>query len=138
MCIRDRPWYFNISNKGGVAMHQYFLPGYPASHSCIRMYEEDAKWIFDWAQQWEISEDGATVIKNGTPVLLFGTYNFEEPSAWKILPDVYKRQNFEGLKLVGLKPMKKYQVINGKLECVFYLYEMYEGTKRKQKEVISE
>ena len=43
--------------------------------------------------------------------------------------------NFEGLKLVGLKPMKKYQVINGKLECVFYLYEMYEGTKRKQKEV---
>lgn len=81
------PWYFNISNKGGVAMHQYFLPGYPASHSCIRMYEEDAKWIFDWAQQWEISEDGATVIKNGTPVLLFGTYNFEKPSAWKKLPE---------------------------------------------------
>ena len=46
--------------------------------------------------------------------------------------------NFAGLKLIGLKPMKKYQVINGKLDCVFYLYEMYEGTKRKQKEVISE
>jgi putative N6-adenine-specific DNA methylase len=43
--------------------------------------------------------------------------------------------NFEGLKLVGLKPFKKYQVINGKLDCVFYLYEMYEGTKRKQKSV---
>jgi putative N6-adenine-specific DNA methylase len=41
--------------------------------------------------------------------------------------------NFDGLKLVGLKPFKKYQVINGKLDCVFYLYEMYEGTKRKQK-----
>jgi putative N6-adenine-specific DNA methylase len=46
--------------------------------------------------------------------------------------------NFAGLKLIGLKPMKKYPVINGKLDCVFYLYEMYEGTKRKQKEVISE
>ncbi|HRH57348.1 MAG TPA: THUMP domain-containing protein [Chitinophagales bacterium] len=46
--------------------------------------------------------------------------------------------NFEGLKNIGLKPMKKYPVINGKLECVFYLYEMYEGTKRKQKEVVSE
>jgi len=46
--------------------------------------------------------------------------------------------NFAGLKLIGLKPMKKYSVINGKLDCVFYLYEMYEGTKRKQKEVTSE
>lgn len=46
--------------------------------------------------------------------------------------------NFEGLKNIGLKPMKKYPVINGKLECVFYLYEMYEGTKRKQKEVACE
>lgn len=46
--------------------------------------------------------------------------------------------NFPALKLIGLKPMKKYPVINGKLDCVFYLYEMYEGTKRKQKEVISE
>ena len=46
--------------------------------------------------------------------------------------------NFEGLKNIGLKPMKKHPVINGKLECVFYLYEMYEGTKRKQKEVVSE
>ena len=45
--------------------------------------------------------------------------------------------NFAGLKLIGLKPMKKYQVINGKLECVFYLYEMYEGSKRKPKEEIS-
>ncbi len=44
--------------------------------------------------------------------------------------------NFPALKLVGLKPSKKFQVINGKLECVFYLYEMYEGTKRKQKEII--
>lgn len=46
--------------------------------------------------------------------------------------------NFEGLKNIGLKPMKKYPVINGKLDCVFYLYEMYEGSKRKQKELISE
>ncbi len=45
--------------------------------------------------------------------------------------------NFEGLKIIGLKPMKKYQVINGKLDCVFYLYEMYEGSKRKPKEEIS-
>ena len=81
------PWYFNIANKNGVGMHQYFLPGYPASHSCIRMYEEDAKWLFDWAQQWQITSDGASVIKNGTPVLVFGKYDFNGISAWKQLPE---------------------------------------------------
>ena len=81
------PWYFNIANHDGVGMHQYFLPGYPASHSCIRMYEENAKWIYDWADQWQVSEDGSTVLKKGTPVLVFGTYDFNGISAWKQLPE---------------------------------------------------
>lgn len=80
------PWYFNISNYGGVGMHQYTLPGYPASHSCIRMYEENAKWIFDWAEQWVLSEDETTVVKHGTPVLVFGAYDFGAPAPWKLLP----------------------------------------------------
>jgi len=42
--------------------------------------------------------------------------------------------SFEGLKQIGLKPFKKYPVINGKLECLFCLYEMYEGSKRTPKE----
>ncbi len=29
------PWFMRIS--GGVGMHEGFLPGYPASHGCIRM-----------------------------------------------------------------------------------------------------
>lgn len=81
------PWYFNIANKDGIGMHQFLLPGYPASHSCIRMYEENAKWIFDWANQWQVSEDGSTVLKKGTPVLIFGTYNFDQTSDWKKLPE---------------------------------------------------
>jgi lipoprotein-anchoring transpeptidase ErfK/SrfK len=80
------PWYFNISNFGGIGMHQYTLPGYPASHSCIRMYEENAFWIFNWADQWVLSEDGTTVAKPGTPVLIFGNYDFEQISPWKLLP----------------------------------------------------
>ncbi len=81
------PWYFNIANKDGIGMHQFLLPGYPASHSCIRMYEENAKWIFDWANQWQVSKDGSTVLKKGTPVLIFGTYNFDQTSDWKKLPE---------------------------------------------------
>ena len=40
-------WNFNLDNEKGIAWHQYSLPGYPASHSCLRLLEEDAKWMFD-------------------------------------------------------------------------------------------
>jgi lipoprotein-anchoring transpeptidase ErfK/SrfK len=60
------PWYFNLDNKLGVSMHQYDLPGYPASHACIRMYEWDAKFIYDWADQWKVSDDGESVLAHGT------------------------------------------------------------------------
>lgn len=80
------PWYFNIANRDGIGMHEYVLPGYPASHSCIRMYKEDAMWIFNWADQWRISADETTVVKHGTPVILFGTYDFSKPVPWLNLP----------------------------------------------------
>ncbi|MEZ5054619.1 MAG: THUMP domain-containing protein [Chitinophagales bacterium] len=41
--------------------------------------------------------------------------------------------DIEALKNIGLKPFKKYALINGKLDCIFNLYEMYEGSKRKPK-----
>lgn len=40
----------------------------------------------------------------------------------------------EGIKHIGLKPSRKYPVINGKLDCLFCVYEIYEGTKRKLKQ----
>lgn len=30
---------------GGFALHGFTMPGYPASHGCVRMYNEDAKWL---------------------------------------------------------------------------------------------
>lgn len=81
------PWYYNIHNKGGIAFHEYELPGYPASHSCIRLNEADARWIYDWADPWELSENGTSVVRNGTPVLIFGRYDFEQPPVWRSLPE---------------------------------------------------
>lgn len=46
--------------------------------------------------------------------------------------------DIEALKNIGLKPMKKYPLINGKLDCMYNLYEMYEGSRRKFKEVANE
>lgn len=72
-------WNFNIENEEGIGWHQYELPGYPASHSCLRLLESDAKWMYDWAEEW-ILKDANTVIAKGTPVIIFGEYAFDGKS----------------------------------------------------------
>jgi lipoprotein-anchoring transpeptidase ErfK/SrfK len=76
----DLRWNFNIENKLGVGFHQYALPGYPASHSCLRLQEADAKDLYAWADQWILKKD--TVEIKGTPVLVFGSYKFDQPKPW--------------------------------------------------------
>jgi len=39
------PMPFCMYFKGGYAMHQGYLPGYHASHGCVRMFYEDAEWL---------------------------------------------------------------------------------------------
>lgn len=69
-------WNFNIENEEGIGWHQYALPGYPASHSCLRLQEDDAKWLYNWAEEW-ILKDANTVSAKGTPVVVFGKYDFD-------------------------------------------------------------
>lgn len=77
----DLRWNFNIANKLGVGWHQYELPGYPDSHSCLRLQEKDAKYLYDWADQWILQDDEAVLVK-GTPVIVFGKYDFDAPKPW--------------------------------------------------------
>jgi hypothetical protein len=77
----DLKWNFNIENKLGVGFHQYELPGYPASHSCLRLEEKDAKYLYKWADEW-ILKDSENVKVKGTPVVVFGSYNFDQPKPW--------------------------------------------------------
>jgi lipoprotein-anchoring transpeptidase ErfK/SrfK len=79
-------WNFNIDNKEGISLHQYSLPGVPASHSCVRFYAADAEWIYNWADQWIVSADERTKLANGTPVIIYGSYNFKRKAPWKELP----------------------------------------------------
>jgi hypothetical protein len=74
-------WNFNIQNKEGVGFHQYALPGYPASHSCLRLTEADARYLYDWAEQWKIKGTDE-VLANGTPVIVFGSYPFGASKPW--------------------------------------------------------
>lgn len=77
----DLKWNFNIENKLGVGFHEYELPGYPASHSCLRLQEKDAKYLYNWADQW-ILKDKENVAVKGTPVLVFGSYAFDGKKPW--------------------------------------------------------
>lgn len=77
-------WYFNLANFEGVSMHEYALPGFPASHACIRLYREDAIWLYHWADQWIIENSQIEVY--GTPVVIFGSYPFDKGKPWLLLP----------------------------------------------------
>ncbi len=80
------PWYVNIDNFDGISLHQYDLPGYPASHSCVRLLEEDAAWVYQWVEQWILTKDGRGRLAYGTPVIIFGDYAYDQPPPWKLLP----------------------------------------------------
>ena len=78
-------WYFNFGSREGLALHSYALPGYPASHGCIRLLERDAQWLFEWGQPWVLDPTAARVLKSGTPVLIFGDYDFDAAPPWRSL-----------------------------------------------------
>jgi hypothetical protein len=79
------PWLWNFENQRGVSFHQFDLPGYPASHACVRLLEEDARWIYEWAEPWILSGDRRSVIAYGTPVVVFGEYAYDALPPWKRL-----------------------------------------------------
>jgi len=75
-------WYFNFDNKGGASLHQYELPGYPASHECIRLLEADARWLYGWGEEWRLDEKGWKVLKPGTPVMILNHYSYGSKPLW--------------------------------------------------------
>ena len=79
-------WYLNLDNFLGISFHLFELPGYPASHSCVRLLEDDAVWLYDWADQWTLdTADRRKVVKPGTPVVVFGRYAYGKKAPWRKL-----------------------------------------------------
>lgn len=74
-------WNVNLENKLGIGWHQYSMPGYPASHSCLRLLEADAKYLYEWVDDWELRDKENVLIK-GTPALVFGSYPFGGRKPW--------------------------------------------------------
>ncbi len=81
------PWYVNLVNATGVSFHQFALPGYPASHACVRLFDDDARWIYAWVDSWVLDGAGQSVVVHGTPVLVFGDFDYDRPGPWTRLAD---------------------------------------------------
>ncbi len=81
------PWLVNFESNRGLSFHQFDLPGYPASHACVRLLEEDARWLYGWAEQWKVSPDGRQIAQYGAPVVIAGEYDFGARPPWKRLLD---------------------------------------------------
>lgn len=84
-------WYFNFHNERGLSFHQYALPGYPASHACVRLLERDARWLFEWGESWDLDARGVEVLTEGTPVWVLGAYDFDTPPPWLNAEDPHPR-----------------------------------------------
>ena len=78
-------WAFNFDNRSGLAFHEQALPGRPDSHGCVRLLQDDARWLFEWGDPWTLDPGGTRVLKLGTPVLVIGEYNFEATPPWRSL-----------------------------------------------------
>lgn len=74
-------WYFNFDTARGLALHSYMLPGYPASHACVRLLERDAIWIYRWGEGWTL-DAAREVVEPGTTLLIAGQYAFGAPPPW--------------------------------------------------------
>ena len=55
-------------------------------------------------------------------------HKYEGCSIWLISSDI------ENMKFIGLRPSKKIRVMNGKLDCSFRKFEVYEGSKKAKKQ----
>jgi lipoprotein-anchoring transpeptidase ErfK/SrfK len=81
-------WYINLSNFDGISLHQYELPGRPASHSCVRLLEDDAAWLYGWVDTWTlVPGDRRKIAQQGTPVVVMDAYTFGHRRPWKRLPE---------------------------------------------------
>ncbi len=74
------PFTWNFHRITGMAFHQFEMPGYPASHMCIRQFKEDAEWLFNWGEGPKRDSNGKIIPMSGTPVLIIDFYDFKSKS----------------------------------------------------------
>ena len=73
------PYTWNFHFHAGNAFHQFTMPGRPVSHSCVRQFMTDAKWLFDWGEGGYRDSSGVFREFTGTPVIIIDSFDFTRP-----------------------------------------------------------
>ncbi|MCX7880565.1 MAG: L,D-transpeptidase [Ignavibacteria bacterium] len=71
------PFTWNFHRLTGMALHQFDMPGYPASHMCIRQFREDAEWLYYWGEGPKKDEKGGIIPMSGTPLIVVDFFDFK-------------------------------------------------------------
>lgn len=69
------PFTWNFHQYAGCAFHQFTMPGYAASHSCVRQFREDAQWLFYWGRGAKVRNHNYVHL-SGTPVIVIDIFDF--------------------------------------------------------------
>jgi len=70
------PFTVNFHLYAGNAFHQFDMPGRPVSHSCVRQYMDDAKWLFKWVKVAKLDSHKKFIPYTGTPVIILDMFNY--------------------------------------------------------------
>jgi hypothetical protein len=96
------PFTLNFHRQAGSAFHKFTMPGYPASHSCVRQFYDDAEWLYYWVDTEKYDENGKPIPFSGTPVIIIDYYDYrpEKRYRWK-----YLKNNKEKIDYLPEDPM---------------------------------
>jgi len=73
------PFTWNFHRFSGSAFHKFDMPGYAASHSCVRQFLDDAEWLYKWGQRGKLDSNNIYIHLTGTPVLILDVFDFTRP-----------------------------------------------------------
>ncbi len=97
------PYTWNIHRFSGSAFHKFDMPGYPASHSCLRQFLDDAKWLYKWGEGAKYDTANLAIHLTGTPVIIIDHFDYSRPKSG---PWVALRSNKDTILKVPEKPME--------------------------------
>jgi hypothetical protein len=71
------PYTWNFHEYAGNAFHQFVMPGRAVSHSCIRQFMDDAKWLYSWGEGIKRDSNHKIIHNSGTTVIITGLFDFK-------------------------------------------------------------
>lgn len=70
------PYTWNFHRYAGNAFHQFEMPGRAVSHSCVRQFLSDAKWLYEWGNGVSLDTNRKQIWLSGTPVIIEDMFDY--------------------------------------------------------------